>query len=304
MGGSDALASCAKVHRKIMRYGIDTVPSITDMKRYVSCLQLCDSLLSTARASGHWVKGADGSAPAQGPAVAPKLSSVAGPQAADGATPSSATADDKSGAAALKANLAAVRPFIVDAVREIVKCALNLIPESTKSNYAQCMRDIVTLGTRIARVLHEAEDEVLLDVLAFASKPGHSMYVGRRQADGSFARGSPQVRTAFLREVSLPALRKTLLGNKWCGSFVASSALSILHQGCEGHHFPREDTTRVVSEFLKKLDSLEATDFNLVNNEIHYEGMLGALLSISGAFTCILKRCFERFAQTGIFPLV
>lgn len=282
MGGSDALASCAKIHRKIMRYGIETVPSIADMKRYVSCLQLCDSLLSSARATGHFVNGPNTAAVASKPVV---QSSATSSQAADGATSPSATSDDeKREATTLRTNLNAVRPFIVDAVREIVKCALNLIPESTKSNYAQCMRDIVTLGTRIARVLHEEKDEVLLDVLAFASKPGHSMYVGRRQADGSFARGSPQVRTAFLRELSLPALRHTLLENRWCGSFVASSALSILHQGCKEGHFPRGDATQLVSEFLTKLDALEATDFNLVNNEVYYEEMLGALFLISGAF--------------------
>ena len=71
--------------------------------------------------------------------------------------------------------LQVVRPFIEDTLREIMRCTLNLIPETITSTYADTMREIVTLGGRIARTLLERHDLTLLDVLNMATRPTHPM---------------------------------------------------------------------------------------------------------------------------------
>jgi hypothetical protein len=206
----DPAALCVIVHRRVLRHGIQQVPAIAEMQGFVTCLQHCTAVLALAAPSAQQFTAAPPATIGVTAAAAPAAVAVGKAPAAAVVVVAAAAAGDANDRAKQRAR---IRPFVVDAVREIVRVTLGLIPESTKSNYAQCMRDIVMLGARIARQLLEENDLELLDVLQLATAPAHPMYRGRLTNEpGKYVRGSPQVRAAVIKDVPLGRLRDALLG--------------------------------------------------------------------------------------------
>lgn len=209
---------CMKLHRKILRFGVHTVPSISEMKNFVTCLEYCTDLLGAVHEShGQDNKTATEDLSSDADPLTKKESNEDGPSSID-----------------------VVRPFMEDSIREIIKCTLDLIPQSISSPYAGCMRSIVTLGATVARLLLEAGDHVLVDVLDFCTRSTHAMYVGKLMADGSRVRGSSEVRDKIISNLSLPPISNILLQQDWVGAAAASAALSILKHGI-GASFEKEE---------------------------------------------------------------
>ena len=204
------------VHRNIARHGLQQVPAIAEMQHFVTCLQHCTAVLALTAPS------AQQPTPVAPPPPTISVTAAAAPAALAAAAKAPATAvlatATATAAAIADANdrvkqRARIRPFVVDTVRFVVRTTLGLIPESTESAYAGCMRDIVTLGARVARQLLEVNDLELLDVLETATVPAHPMYRGRLTNEpGKYVRGSPEVRAAVIKDVPLGRLREALLG--------------------------------------------------------------------------------------------